>query len=420
MENEIWKSVVGYEGLYEISSLGRVKRLARVAVDALGRKRPYKDKILVNRIGKQTGYPCVNLSKNGKVATLNIHKLIADAFIPNPDNLPCINHIDENRANSVLSNLERCTYKYNMMYGSAPQKRRASLKRFYETHDVKPKGILYGKSLVVCQFSLNGELIAKFIGGASEVEDKLGFSRATIGECCRHKTHSSHGYVWRYEGDTFSFNRNYNKGKDFSNCKPKSHQKYVILLDDSGNELRRYKSVSEAGRENGFDRHMLSRTPAIGGIVTVNGLRFIVEKKENEYIPKGHKGPRPDLKGKCAKPVCQYTKDGEFVQEFPSATDAADYFGKKLCSDITNCCKKKLKTAYGFIWRYKGEPTPKPFSSDVLKRIEQYDFSGNLVATHQSIRDAIKSIGYGTPTCIGNNLSGRSHSAYGYIWKYAE
>ena len=419
MENEIWKSVVGYEGLYEISSLGRVKRLARVAVDSLGRKRPYKDKILVNRIGKQTGYPCVNLSKNGKVSTLNIHKLIADAFIPNPDNLPCINHKDENRANSVLSNLERCSYKYNMMYGTAPERRRKSQQEFYKNNSRKPSG-LYGTSTVVYQYTLDGELVNIFHGGATEVEEKLGFGADGVGGCCRHKNHSAYGFVWRYEGDEFSFDRRYNKCKDFSNRKPLSHQKYVILVDNNGNELKRYKSVSEAGRDNGFDRHLLSRAPMVNGVVTVHGLRFIIEKKENEYIPKGHKGPRPDLKGKGAKPVIQYSKNGDFICEYPSVIDAAKTFGKKNSSDITTCCKGKIKAAYGYIWRYKDEPTPKPFSSDVARKIDQYTIGGKYITTFNSIAEAIRTLGHGTPTCIGNNLAGRSHSAYGYVWKYAE
>lgn len=395
MENEVWKSIKGYEGLYEISSFGRVKRLARVSIDSRGRSMPYKEKILVNYISKQTGYPCVNLSKDGKVKTQNIHRLIAIAFIPNPNNLPCVNHIDENRANSVLSNLEWCDHSYNNSYGSAKRKRKETLRKN-----------LAGRHKTIYQFNTDGSLVSIYDCGRRQLEEKLGFD---IGDCLLGNSKTAHGFV-------FSYNSVFKYEED----KPKSHQKYVILLDDSGNELRRYKSVSEAGRENGFDRHMLSRTPAIGGIVTVNGLRFIVEKKENEYIPKGHKGPRPDLKGKCSKPVCQYTKDGEFVQEFSSATDAAISIGKKSCSGITSCCKKKLKTAYGFIWKYKGDPAPAPFKNDVIRRIEQYSFDGELIATHESITDAIKSIGYGTPTCIGNNLAGRSHSAYGYIWKYAD
>lgn len=394
MENEIWRPVVGYEGLYEISSFGRVKRLARVSVDSMGRVMTYKEKILTNYINKQTGYPCINLSKDGKVKSQNIHRLIAIAFIPNPNNLPCVNHVDEVRANSVLSNLEWCSRSYNNSYGSANAKRKATLRKNLE-----------GKHKTIFQFNIDGSLVCIHQCGVSQLEELLGFD---ISDCLLGKSKTAHGFV-------FSYNSTFRYEED----KPKSHQKYVILLDDNNNEVKRYKSVSEAGRENGFDRHMLSRTPKIDGVVTVNGLRFIVEQKENEYIPKGRKGPRPDLKGKGAKPVCQYTKDGEFVKEFPSATDAAISFGKKLCSDITNCCKGNLKTAYGFIWRYKGETAPEPFKTDATRKINQFTFDGEYVATHNSIKDAIRTLGKGVTTCIGNNLAGRTHSAYGYVWKYA-
>ena len=419
MEEEIWKDVVGYEGLYQISSNGRVKRLARVSIDSLGRHVPYQEKILINYISKKTGYPCVNLSKNNKIKTWNIHTLIADAFIPNPDNLPCINHKDENRTNSVLSNLERCTYGYNMMYGTAPKRRRESLKQYYQRIGKQPRGIQYGTNLSVNQYTLDGKLIEHFKGGCPEVEEKLGFKKSCIGSCCRHTSSQAYGYVWRYEGDKTPYEKpKYNTGKDFSNCKPKSHQKFVIKIDNDGNEIERYKSISEAGQKNGFDRHLFSRTKKIDGVVEIKGMRFLIEQKENEYIPKGHKGLRPDLIGKGAKPICQYTKDGEFIAEHPSIKSAAESLGIPQCaSEITNCCRGYLKTARGFVWAYSGTQ-PVIFKNDAIRAIIQYTTSGEYVAEYPSIRDAIKAIGHGTPNCIGNNLAGRSHSAYGYVWKY--
>ena len=186
------------------------------------------------------------------------------------------------------------------------------------------------------------------------------------------------------------------------------------------NEIERYKSVSAAGVANDIDRHLFSRTTPLDGVITINGMRFIVEKKENEYIPVGHKGARPDLKGKFAKPVCQYSKDGEFVAEFESIKEAASFIGnEKYASEISNCCNNKLKTARGYIWRHKGDKAPEPFKNEALRSIEQYTFDGELVSTYPSIVDAIKALGKGIPNCIGNNLAGRSHSAYGFVWKYS-
>lgn len=250
MDKEIWKPVVGYEGLYEVSTLGRVKRLARMIVDSMGRNVWYREKILFNRISKSTGYPCVNLSKNGKVSSINVHKLIADAFIPNPDSLPCINHIDENRSNSVLSNLERCTYAHNNNYGTIKRKRLATRRKNLE-----------GLHKTIYQYSKDGELIAEYHCGVQQLEEKLGYCLST---CLAGNSKTAHGYVFSYD-KTFSYKEDL----------PKKHQKLVIQVDKDGNEIRKFKSKSEVERVLGFDRHLLNGN----GLVVIKGLKFIIEKK---------------------------------------------------------------------------------------------------------------------------------------------
>lgn len=394
MEKEIWKSIKGYDGLYEISSNGRVKRLARTVVDSLGRRIPYKEMILAVSTSKRTGYPCVSLTKDGNSKKYNIHTLIADAFIPNPENLPCVNHIDENRSNSVLSNLERCTYSYNNSYGQANKKRKKSLRKYLE-----------GRHRRIYQFTKDGELIATYDCGVSQLEERLGF---LISDCLSGRSKTANGYCFSYE-------KQYKYVEDH----PASHQKYVLLLNENGEELERYKSVSEAARRNGFDRHNFSRKTPVGGIITIDGKRFVVEKKENEYIPKGHKGPRPDLSGKGVKAVCQYTKDGRFIQKFASLKEAAESIGvPKSAPEISNCCNGKLKTARGYIWAFEGKE-PHTFKNESIRPVAQYAIDGEYIATYDSIIQAAKAVN-GRPGSIQNNVSGRSHSAYGYIWKYAK
>ena len=106
---EIWKDIEGYEGLYQVSNQGNVKSLKRKYVLA--------DKILIPRIDTD-GYALVNLSKHNKKTTFKIHRLVAETFIPNPDNLPEINHKDENKLNNKADNLEWCDRKYNNTYGT--------------------------------------------------------------------------------------------------------------------------------------------------------------------------------------------------------------------------------------------------------------------------------------------------------------
>ncbi len=398
MEEEIWKDVVGYEGYYQVSNLGRVKRLARESVDSMGRKMPYGEIILKTKISHQTGYPCVNLSKNGEVRTKNIHTLIADAFIPNPDNLPCVNHIDENRSNSVLSNLERCTYAYNNAYGCACAKRKETMRRNSE-----------GKHKIIYQFDLSGNLIAVYNGGIAQTEEKLGY---LIGSCLTGKSKTAHGYVFSYS-KVFSYEED----------KPKRHQKYVKLINNSGDTIQVYKSVSEAAKAHGFDRHIFSIEVKKhnDNTVLINGLKFIIEKKENEFIPTGHKGPRPDLIGKGAKPVCQYGKEGKFIKEYPSVKDAAISLGNRhYAGDISSCTNGRLKTAHGYIWSHDKMEYITPFKNEATKKILQLSYDGSIIQTYNSIVDATKAFNGKSTSNIGNCLTGKNKTAYGYIWKYAD
>jgi hypothetical protein len=99
---EIWKNIINYEGLYQVSNMGRVKSL-------------WKGKERILKSGKSIwGYYLVNLHKNGKIKTYSVHRLVGIAFISNPDNKPEINHIDGNKTNNRADNLEWCTHLENI------------------------------------------------------------------------------------------------------------------------------------------------------------------------------------------------------------------------------------------------------------------------------------------------------------------
>lgn len=105
---EIWKSVVGWEGLYEVSNLGNVRTLH------------YKKPYLMHPVTDAKGYKRVSfvMPNSKRYKRYGVHRLVAEAFIPNPNNLPQINHKDENRVNNCVENLEWCTNKYNCNYGN--------------------------------------------------------------------------------------------------------------------------------------------------------------------------------------------------------------------------------------------------------------------------------------------------------------
>lgn len=118
---EIWKDIKGYEGKYQVSNLGRIK--------VLNYKRSGQEHIMATKNNK--GYCEIRLAKDGKRKDFIVHRLVAQAFIPNPNNLPQVNHIDENKTNNCVNNLEWCTQAYNNSYGTRLERVSATLKNKY-------------------------------------------------------------------------------------------------------------------------------------------------------------------------------------------------------------------------------------------------------------------------------------------------
>ena len=133
---EIWKDIVGYEGFYQISNFGNVKSLSRKC-GTKSKKYTCQERILKKR--ETCGYYSVMLYKDGKTKQLKCSRLVAQAFIPNPNNLPCVNHKDENKHNDIVSNLEWCTVKYNSNYGLVKEKIRLSRLGTTATEETKYK-----------------------------------------------------------------------------------------------------------------------------------------------------------------------------------------------------------------------------------------------------------------------------------------
>lgn len=164
-QKEIWRPVVGFEGTYEVSNLGKVKSVRKG--NALTGSHCHG------------GYIHVILCRKGeKKITRNVHRIVAEAFIPNPNNLPQINHKDENKLNNRVENLEWCSGTYNMNYGTVKEK----------TGHKKPVEML----------DENYNLIAVFKSGV-EASEKTGVHKQSISNCCTGKsTYTRGGFHWRF------------------------------------------------------------------------------------------------------------------------------------------------------------------------------------------------------------------------------
>ena len=123
---EEWRPVVGYEGLYEVSNTGQVRSLDRYVIDSLGHRKFYKGKVL-SIVKNKNGYLLINLYCNEKNKKCLVHRLVAEAFVSNPDNLPEVNHKDEDKTNNRVDNLEWCNRKYNVNFGTARIRRKDTL-----------------------------------------------------------------------------------------------------------------------------------------------------------------------------------------------------------------------------------------------------------------------------------------------------
>lgn len=178
MEQEIWKDVVGYEGLYQVSNLGRVKSLP------VHRKVGWADYISKEIILKQSvdrsGYLVVCLHKEKVRHIAKVHRLVALAFLENPNNYRCVNHKDEDKTNNNVNNLEYCTHSYNNNYGTRNERvMKANCKR-------------------VVQYTKSGIFIAEW-NGTRDAQRNTGVHSCNISLVCKGVRKTSGGFIWKYK-----------------------------------------------------------------------------------------------------------------------------------------------------------------------------------------------------------------------------
>ena len=193
---EIWKDIKGYEGYYQVSNYGRVKSLDRYVEYNTGYMYLKKGKIL-NLCKYSNGYYFVNLSKDNVQKQIMVHRLVAQAFIPNPHNYPCVNHKDENKQNNFVwvnddgtvdlekSNLEWCTAKYNCNYGSRNDKMLDNRSGMF-------------RRKIVLKYDLEGNYIEEY-PSLSEASRNTCVCAQSILNVITGKRKTCGGFKWRYK-----------------------------------------------------------------------------------------------------------------------------------------------------------------------------------------------------------------------------
>lgn len=222
---EEWRSVIGYEGLYEVSNCGQIKSLRKGALLT-----PHK----IN------GYYVIRLCKNGKMKNHKVHRLVAIAFIPNPENKAFVDHIDTNRSNNRVENLRWVTRQENYDNPISQKRQKESVMR------------------QVLQYDLEGNLINAF-PSITDASKKTGVRISAIHQSCSGHTITSKGYIWRFKEDATSVSEVVARNK-----KPKTANRKVEAWLNG--EKIVFESMCRAAKELNISRDMLRVHNSFGNV----------------------------------------------------------------------------------------------------------------------------------------------------------
>lgn len=236
INGEIWKQIKGYEGKYCVSNMGRIMSLER-NVKSGGK---IKQRI-IKQCDARKGYKTVSLYIDGKKKRHIVHRLVAEAFIPNPNNYNQVNHIDENKSNNSVYNLEWCTGKQNMNYGSRTEKAiKKAQKKVFKVDEL-------------------GNVVSVY-SSAKEAANANGIGRQEVAKFCRgNRKGLYHGYYWKY--DVPVGRRNIP----------------IVMLYLNGKFIRKYKSVVEAAKDLNVNSYQIYQN-ASGNAKTAYGYIFVREE----------------------------------------------------------------------------------------------------------------------------------------------
>lgn len=240
---EEWKDIPGFEGWYQASTCGRIKSISRkVNYKSTSSSLATKSEHLLSPKKAKTGYLEVTLVKNGEIHYCRVHRLVASTFLANPTHLPYVNHIDENKTNNCISNLEWCTCKQN-------------------------NDAYYTQRIIFYQYDLKGNLIAK-CDSLTNTAVQIGGDKTGIQHCCTGKLKTYLGFIFTYQLLT---------KEDLVRRTTNKVLTKVVQFDLKGNEIARYNSAKEAAATVGCNQSAISLACA-GKRKTIKGYIWKYEK----------------------------------------------------------------------------------------------------------------------------------------------
>lgn len=325
-EGEEWKDFPEFEEYYMISNLGRAKSKDRSVY--LGGKRNCRKRVkgIVLHVNTSRVYYAYHICKDGESYARSAHRAVAKAFVPNPTNLPIVNHKDENKLNNCFWNLEWCTDLYNVRYGSRIYRQILSSR-----NKQNPKSVE--------QYDLNGNFI-KCYPSTCEAARQTSLERANISSCCRHVVTSVKGFIFRFSDD-----KEWNIEKCVEAYRSRLHPKINQFTLD-GKYIRSYSSYKEAANAVSVCDSSIRQCLRNPSKHTSGGYRWSLTDS-----PFTNQEPNDIYKKNRIRKVSCKSIDGKTSLVFNSQSEAARHFG--VCpSIISNCCNGKKGSYKGYVFSF--------------------------------------------------------------------
>ena len=257
LHGEIWKDIDEFNGIYQVSNFGRIKSLSRVIFKGRQKTLIQLPEIIMKIQVSKTGYAYVTLTKSQKTKRIRVNRCVAKAFIHNDQNLSDVDHINGDKLDNNVTNLQ-------WLSNEANRKKQDAIQKHKESVEIAKRK--YSKPIIM--YDLSGKFMQKF-DCRSDAVNATGISVSCIKDCLRHKVYQTHGYIFRYIDD--------NTIVDI--VKKQTFKKPIVQLSIDNKEVSRYDTISEAVKKLNLGKGAVSKISACckGLRQTIYGYKWIFQ-----------------------------------------------------------------------------------------------------------------------------------------------